>query len=79
MYAIDTIPHRLALASKASPKVEVVDFKQVDVKKHIHEREPQGLDGASGVYALPIPPYSTVYDAAGPWLAQQLRLPFPSR
>ncbi|RSH87076.1 hypothetical protein EHS25_003565 [Saitozyma podzolica] len=44
VYAIDTIPHRLALASKASSKVEVVDFKQVDVKKHIHEREPQGLD-----------------------------------
>jgi threonine dehydrogenase-like Zn-dependent dehydrogenase len=45
VYAIDTVPHRLALASKASSKVEVVDFQQVDVKKHIHQKEPQGLDG----------------------------------
>jgi threonine dehydrogenase-like Zn-dependent dehydrogenase len=45
VYAIDTVPHRLALASKSSSKVEVVDFQQVDVKKHIHQKEPQGLDG----------------------------------
>lgn len=54
MYAIDTVPHRLALASKASSKVEVVDFQQVDVKKHIHEKEPQGLDGGLTVGTLQV-------------------------
>lgn len=45
VYVIDAVPARLALAAAAGPQIVTVNFKEVDVSKHIHELEPQGLDG----------------------------------
>lgn len=47
MYAIDAVPARLALAQAAGAEVVPVNFKEVDVSKHIIELEPSGLDGMS--------------------------------
>jgi len=44
VYAIDTVPSRLALAQKAGSNVHVVDFNKENVSKYIHELEPDGLD-----------------------------------
>lgn len=44
VYAIDTVPSRLALAKSLGPEVEPVDFKEKDTSKYIHEAVPQGLD-----------------------------------
>jgi len=45
VYAIDTIPARLALAEKAGANVIAVDFKKDDPSKRIRGEVPQGLDG----------------------------------
>jgi len=44
VYVIDAVPARLTLAQAAGDKIIPVNFKEVDVMKHIHELEPQGLD-----------------------------------
>jgi len=45
VYAIDTVPTRLAMAKAIGPQVVTVDFKAEDVTKTIHEAVPGGLDG----------------------------------
>lgn len=35
-----------------------VNFKEVDVSKHVHELEPDGLDGASALLPLCYPLYT---------------------
>ena len=47
VYAIDSVPARLELAKAAGAQVISVNFKEVDVSKHVHELEPDGLDGMS--------------------------------
>jgi len=44
VYAIDTVPTRLAMAKAIGPEVITVDFKAEDVSKTIHEAVPEGLD-----------------------------------
>ena len=50
VYAIDTVPTRLAMAKAIGPQVVTVDFKAEDVTKTIHEAVPGGLDGMSRSY-----------------------------
>ena len=45
IYAIDSVPSRLALAKRAGPNVIPVDFNVDNVSKRIHEEVPEGLDG----------------------------------
>lgn len=47
VYAIDTVPARLAMAKAIGPQVVTVDFKAEDVCKTIQEAVPGGLDGES--------------------------------
>lgn len=51
VYAIDTVPARLAMA-KSLGNVVPVDFNAEDVTKRISGELPEGLDGALITFAL---------------------------
>ena len=47
VYAIDSVPARLAMAQKAGAEVVTINRDEEDVKKVIPEAVPKGLDGTS--------------------------------